>query len=251
MLILLLQVQPDGSGTFPVPSKPGLPLRRLPAVLLARLAAAALESPPAKPHADQRAPGDQSTGSTLQPATPAKRQEVGEAGAAAGSVTDSPGLTSSPGSSPEGVSRGSRASHTVVADFLVSDPAAEGVPPTAFGGVVNSKDTVKRQSGTDPTLHSQALPLPPPLSAVSVQLHTATKSTAAAVAAQAAEAPKQSAAAVRDDPWALYHFPNAELAARGGCMLISAYCRFLCKLYEHNCLGSGATALNSLMDCNA
>jgi len=232
-----LQLGMDGSGAFPLAAVPGQPLAQPPAHLL-RAAAA----------------GDGAERDTLQENRAALARPSDRRGPAVGSA--SPG-----GGGGDGVGVGGRCSgdgtatcdssgprggpRKTVGDFLVADPAAEGVPAAAFCGIVNAAEARRNGGLAAATISSTAgavstqpaAPAPAPVDAYAVQAAVAAAAAPASSSFDPADgtaigtpppgvppppsppAAAASLAAVRsahlDDPWTLYRFPDAELVARG------------------------------------
>lgn len=112
----------DGCGAFPLPSQLGMPLDEPPAELLRRHQAAAADDPTQRDTLQQ----EHGSSSVTQPLD----RTWSRSAAVAQPQSNS---TSAAGA----VAAVSPARRRLVQEFLVAHPAAEGIPPAAFAGVIN------------------------------------------------------------------------------------------------------------------
>jgi hypothetical protein len=125
---LTAQLADDGSGAFPLPSQPGVPLVQPPAQLLRQQQAA-------QPvHHTAQHGGAQASQQPCSRPPP-------------NTVDDQPASGQCGGTN---VSSSSPPRSTLVQHYLVEDPTAEGVPPAAFAGVINRAEQA-RQAASIPT----------------------------------------------------------------------------------------------------
>lgn len=233
-----LQLGMYGSGAFPLAAVPGQPLAQPPAHLLR--AAAAGDGAERDTLQENRAvltrPSERG-GPAVSSASPGGIGSDG--GGGGGGRCSGDGAATCDSSGPRGGPR------KTVGDFLVADPAAEGVPAAAFYGIVNAAEARRNGGLAAATISSTAgavstqpaAPAPVPVDAYAVQAAAAAAAASASSSFDPADgtargtpppsvppppsppAAATSLAAVRsthlDDPWTLYRFPDAELVARG------------------------------------